>query len=86
MRLTPLYAVVIFFSAWLLQYAGSGPLWALSQGGADIGNQCATYWFANLLYVNNLARYDNTCLGHSWYLANDFQLFVAGVVVIVVYM
>jgi len=39
---------------------------------------CDKYWWTNLLYVNNFIpkNYDVTCMGWSWYLANDMQLYI----------
>jgi peptidoglycan/LPS O-acetylase OafA/YrhL len=41
---------------------------------------CKSHWWTNLLYINNMyPNYGNlgkTCLGWSWYLANDMQFYL----------
>ncbi|KAJ1633628.1 acyltransferase family-domain-containing protein [Pavlovales sp. CCMP2436] len=79
LRLTPVYAYVLFFYTYALPLLGSGPLWAQSIGD---GNVCERTWWTNLLYVNNLLGEDGHagtagCMGWSWYLANDMQFFAA---------
>lgn len=39
---------------------------------------CRKYGWANLLFVNNFPVVDVTCMGHTWYLATDMQLFLVG--------
>lgn len=37
---------------------------------------CKKYWFAVLFHVQNFVNPENLCLGHTWYLSADFQLFL----------
>jgi hypothetical protein len=50
-RLTPPYALVIFFYATLLPHLGSGPLWNQWVGVNKV--YCVAHWWTNLLYINN---------------------------------
>ena len=52
----------------------------------EISN-CQTYWWTNLLYINNFypINYKEQCIPWAWYLANDFQFFVVGMVVLWLY-
>eukprot|EP01065_Artemidia_motanka_P025112 TRINITY_DN29_c0_g1_i3.p1 TRINITY_DN29_c0_g1~~TRINITY_DN29_c0_g1_i3.p1 ORF type:complete len:834 (+),score=192.25 TRINITY_DN29_c0_g1_i3:77-2578(+) len=86
-RLTPLYALLIFFAAYLLQYFGSGPFWAMAKDGGDVGAACAEYWYSNILYINNFPPYTDghLCFGHSWYLANDMQFLVVGTPIMILF-
>lgn len=93
-RLTPLYAFVIFYFAYVFQYTFVGPLEFFAdtegQGFNQSVESCRKYWWSNLLYVNNLApEYGSlakTCLGWGWYLANDMQFYVIfGPVVILLF-
>eukprot|EP00756_Hemistasia_phaeocysticola_P028617 Hpha_TRINITY_DN16185_c2_g4::TRINITY_DN16185_c2_g4_i2::g.5527::m.5527 len=85
-RLTPLYGLLILFAVYLLQYMGSGPFWGMVQQGGEIGYNCDKYWYANVLYMNNMPHYsDHLCYAHSWYLANDFQFLVVGVPIVVIF-
>ncbi|KAI8518466.1 hypothetical protein Bbelb_044830 [Branchiostoma belcheri] len=81
-RLTPVYAFLILLFTCFTAYLGSGPWWALHDGWTMPGvRNCQTYWWANLLYLNNYGG--SGCFGHGWYLAVDMQLYVslAGVLV-----
>jgi len=74
-RLTPAYALIMLVLSTLLLHMGSGPLWATKEDQADA---CAQQWWKNLLYINNFFDAKPSCMGESWYLAADFQLFLFG--------
>ncbi|KFB44408.1 AGAP005146-PA-like protein [Anopheles sinensis] len=78
-RLTPVYAFVLFLEAtWLVRYL-DGPLW---RKGFETGRTyCRRNWWANLLYINNYYATDEPCMQHTWYLAADFHMFIYGLVV-----
>eukprot|EP01062_Namystynia_karyoxenos_P027009 TRINITY_DN2082_c0_g4_i1.p1 TRINITY_DN2082_c0_g4~~TRINITY_DN2082_c0_g4_i1.p1 ORF type:complete len:902 (+),score=265.55 TRINITY_DN2082_c0_g4_i1:101-2707(+) len=89
-RLTPAYLFLIFFAAYLLQYFGTGPLWSMAMDGGDVAQACSTYWYSNILYINNFPKYtdhglDKMCFGHSWYLANDMQFLIVGTPIMILY-
>uniref|UniRef100_A0A914QCN5 Uncharacterized protein n=1 Tax=Panagrolaimus davidi TaxID=227884 RepID=A0A914QCN5_9BILA len=45
-------------------------------------DQCKTYLWKNLLYITNF--YPNEmCLGHTWYLAADMQMFVLTPIILI---
>ncbi|XP_046394956.1 O-acyltransferase like protein-like [Ischnura elegans] len=84
LRLTPPYAVVVFFYATLLYRLGSGPAWDTLVGYN--AKTCRLNWWTNLLYVNNYVKIEEPCMDHSWYLAVDTQLyFVSPVVLLLMY-
>lgn len=66
-RLTPVYAVIIFFFATLQYKMGSGPLWEAFIG-TDKSN-CQKTWWLSLLYLNNYVETDKMvstqCLTNS---------------------
>ncbi|XP_025112929.1 nose resistant to fluoxetine protein 6-like isoform X2 [Pomacea canaliculata] len=72
-RLTPAYMLVIMVYTCLSPYWGDGPLWPATLGDRD---NCNSYWWRNLLYINNLVHTEQMCLGQSWYLANDMQFYI----------
>ncbi|KAG5669356.1 hypothetical protein PVAND_017244 [Polypedilum vanderplanki] len=39
-------------------------------------DKCQTYWLSTILMVQNYANVNNFCLGHTWYLNADFQLYL----------
>ena len=48
-RLTPSYMFVILFYSNLYAFLGEGPLWY----GSQVRTPCDSYWWTNLLYINN---------------------------------
>ncbi|XP_058817531.1 nose resistant to fluoxetine protein 6-like [Topomyia yanbarensis] len=80
LRLTPAFAALILASVTLVKYLGSGPFW--NSSSAALGNACETYWWSALLYVQNYVNPTKICLGHSWYLSVDMQLYVLSPLII----
>ncbi|CAH1112393.1 unnamed protein product [Psylliodes chrysocephalus] len=80
-RLTPVYAFVIFYYATIFNHTGAGPLWKLVAGGD--WNDCRENWWANLLYINNYYNVDHTCMTHSWYLPCDFHYFIIAIFLVI---
>ncbi|KAG8323368.1 hypothetical protein J6590_006377 [Homalodisca vitripennis] len=80
-RLLPAYATVVFFYATVYYKLGSGPIWnAVVKQEQD---QCRDYWWVNLVFLNNYLGGDKMCLLQSWYIACDFQLFLAGTLLLI---
>ncbi|KAL5279045.1 hypothetical protein ACFFRR_003581 [Megaselia abdita] len=73
-RLTPLVAFAMLFLVSILKFFGSGPFWSTFVDG--MSSTCEKYWWRNILYIQNYFEITEMCLGHSWYLAVDFQLFL----------
>ncbi|KAG4081172.1 hypothetical protein HA402_014620 [Bradysia odoriphaga] len=78
LRLTPVYLFIILFHSTWLVWLQSGPLWP--HIAETERTYCRNNWWANLLYLNNIFTLAEPCLQHGWYLAADFQMFVVGVV------
>ena len=79
LRLTPTYMFVLFFFWFMPIHLGEGPRTAIIAGpDSPQYKYCSSYWWTNLLYINNFYPSDFTkqCMGWSWYLANDMQFFV----------
>ncbi|KAJ6641727.1 Nose resistant to fluoxetine protein 6 [Pseudolycoriella hygida] len=77
LRLTPVYLFVILFHATWLVRLQDGPLWPhLMETEKTF---CRKNWWANVLYINNIFGTTEPCLQHGWYLGADFQLFIVGV-------
>ncbi|KAJ8925875.1 hypothetical protein NQ315_009727 [Exocentrus adspersus] len=77
MRLTPIYAFVIFYYATLLDHSGMGPMWKLIVSSEV--QDCRANWWTNLLYISNYVNSDHMCMVHSWYLPCDFHYFILAV-------
>ncbi|KOB75675.1 Uncharacterized protein OBRU01_07165 [Operophtera brumata] len=74
------YALVLGVTATWLQYIGNGPFW--NNLVTIEAKDCQKDWWKHLLYINNYFD-DSYCMPQTWYLAADTQLFVLGVIVIV---
>ncbi|KAH3756112.1 nose resistant to fluoxetine protein 6 [Pelomyxa schiedti] len=75
LRLTPVYALMIFSMHYLGPLMARGPKALWVEGDYD---SCGEYWWTNLLYINNFIPSDKPgpCFGQTWFLAVDFQLYV----------
>ena len=82
-RLTPLYGYLILTLIVVGMWFPGGPFqWLSTSPHGPLyhrHNSCRTYWWANLIYINNFyPNYGNglECFGWSWYLANDMQFYI----------
>ena len=77
LRLTPVYAFVLFFTMTLYVHLADGP--GFIGGGQIQSTGCQKFWWSNLLYINNFYPWQSingSCIGWTWYLANDMQFYV----------
>ncbi|XP_049288164.1 nose resistant to fluoxetine protein 6-like [Anopheles funestus] len=74
LRLTPALAALVLFTATLMKYIGTGPFWDGAMSLTE--DSCKEYWWSALLYVQNYVNPQNVCLGHTWYLSVDMQLYL----------
>ncbi|XP_037083865.1 nose resistant to fluoxetine protein 6-like [Pollicipes pollicipes] len=72
LRLTVPYAFITAITATLFLHLGSGPLWSFAKFPQS---RCQENWWKNLLFVQNIVDHKRGCLGPTWYLAVDTQLF-----------
>ncbi|KAH8347524.1 hypothetical protein KR059_012048, partial [Drosophila kikkawai] len=77
-RIFPILAVAILVYTKLMTVVADGPLLRSGYSGkAD----CEAGWYWTLLFVNN---YTNAkCLGHSWYLSVDMQLYIISPILLI---
>ncbi|XP_060529431.1 nose resistant to fluoxetine protein 6-like isoform X2 [Cylas formicarius] len=73
-RLTPLYAYVIFFCATIFNFTGSGAMWKTIV--TPEVQDCRENWWINLLYISNYVKPEKMCMVHTWYLPCDFHYFI----------
>lgn len=73
-RLTPVMMSVVAFVATLYVYLGSGPWWGKVAEG--LPKHCVENWWTNMLYINNFVNMETSCIGQTWYLANDMQMYI----------
>jgi len=73
LRLTPPLAIAMAIAGTWYTYLGDGPLWQIS---IYQGKLCEDTWWRNLLYIQNFFKIEDVCLGQSWYLAADMQMYL----------
>ena len=76
-------ALAIAWTAAIEPLLGSGFSWDYIVYGT--ARWCQEGWWTNLLYINNFysgTQGEGLCLGQTWYLACDFQMFVVAPLVI----
>ena len=80
LRLTPTYAFLLFLLWNLDNHFAPGP-----QSSLPSTNPCTSYWWTNLLYINNFHpwRLQDECAGWTWYLANDMQFYIMAPLVVI---
>lgn len=80
-RLAPLLAFVVLLYAGALPLLGRGPLWPQLETSQSAN--CRSNWWVTVLFIHNYYNNRAMCVGHSWYLAVDFQLYALSPVVLV---
>ncbi|PNF44034.1 hypothetical protein B7P43_G16237 [Cryptotermes secundus] len=75
MRTTPLMAVLVLVYTSLILHFGSGPLWE-SHLRSDIVSHCEKNWWTALLHIQNYFHPRELCMGETWYLSVDMQLYI----------
>lgn len=80
LRLTPAFAALVLFTCTLMKYCGSGPFWNSLIKSTQVA--CDKYWWSALLYVQNYVNPNRICLGHSWYLSVDMQLYLVSPLIV----
>ncbi|XP_055843841.1 uncharacterized protein LOC129910468 [Episyrphus balteatus] len=71
-RLTPAYLFVILFYELSLKYTFDRSVF---QPLYPVEN-CADYWWRNIMYINNFFPLNQMCMVWSWYMANDMQFYI----------
>jgi len=86
-RLLPLLGVLVAFTAYVLPSTGSGPFWHAMQNWAE---SCQDWGWTNVLFLNNIVpwqhNFQRQCLGYTWYIAIDMQLYVVTPLFVLAYM
>ncbi|GLV35422.1 uncharacterized protein CBL_01428 [Carabus blaptoides fortunei] len=80
-RLTPALAVVILVHSTILNRLGSGPFWPFTV--TVLKDTCAKNWWQPLIYIQNYYNGSEMCLGQSWYLSIDTQLFFLSPIILI---
>ncbi|KAL5282288.1 hypothetical protein ACFFRR_005461 [Megaselia abdita] len=80
-RLTMVYLFVIFFNEFSMRYGYSDSVFKPAPH-VSIEN-CANYWWRNILYINNFYDLNEICMIWSWYMANDMQFYIIAIVFLI---
>ncbi|XP_056258920.1 O-acyltransferase like protein [Seriola aureovittata] len=71
-RVQPLHLFIMCLTIGLISLIKWGPYWfPLIETMMD----CKTYWWANILLINNLLPVHEICIPWTWYLSLDFQCY-----------
>ena len=82
LRIVPsyLFAILIWYS--MFMHWGSGPKWVPNQ---QYSNLCKNMW-RTMLFVDNLVNNGHTlCMSWAFYNQLDFQIFLVGIVILIIY-
>lgn len=74
LRTVPMVMIVVAIYAFLMRHFGDGPRWAYYVSKHE--TNCRISWWTYLLYVQNFVFLNHQCLGHTWYSAADFQIYL----------
>ncbi|XP_053601315.1 nose resistant to fluoxetine protein 6-like isoform X2 [Plodia interpunctella] len=78
-RLTPAYAFVLWLTQIIFTYVHNQ---AVFEPAVIDHLTCEQYWWRNLLYINNFYPQREICMVWSWYMANDTQFYVVGIIIL----
>lgn len=81
-RLAPYLFIVVLMSYVMTIYLEDTTPFKL---GESLEKNCGEYWWRNLFLINNLFSGLDLCLSWSWFASNDFQSFIVGISVLVIY-
>ena len=82
LRILPSFILVMLFYFKLFIHTGQGPSWI--SGNQPLIELCSNMW-RQILFVSNLISASESCMGWSWYLQIDFQLFLFGIILFMIY-
>ncbi|XP_058467393.1 nose resistant to fluoxetine protein 6-like [Malaya genurostris] len=75
-RITAPYAALVLFVVSFAKYMGEGFMWKTIIDAND--ETCSKYWWSALLHIQNYVNPRSMCLGWTWYLSVDMQLYILG--------
>lgn len=82
LRIWPAYIITMMFYYSVFMQLGSGPSW--SKTYTDV-QTCSTIWRSVFFIANLVDNGQVECLGWSWYLQVDFQLFIISLFLLFLY-
>ncbi|KAE9555526.1 hypothetical protein FO519_001294 [Halicephalobus sp. NKZ332] len=82
-RLLPTYAIFLFVYMATKEYLTLGPEYSFSEF-LEV-DSCDSYWWRNLLFINNLFKSTDMCYPITWYLACDTQMFLMAPIALIAF-
>lgn len=85
LRILPTYIFTLLWVNFIITNWGEGPKFSQIKDRAQ--KDCSEYWWTNVLFINNIIPdyHGNDCIGQSWYLAADMQIFLICIPVLTMY-
>ncbi|XP_057326119.1 nose resistant to fluoxetine protein 6-like [Microplitis mediator] len=74
-RLAPVYLVIIGIAEIIFGWFKINSSYAVAE---DPHYYCHNNWWRNLLFINNLFKWNEACLTWTWYIASDLQFYTIG--------
>jgi peptidoglycan/LPS O-acetylase OafA/YrhL len=81
LRLLPLYLFAIIGMTYIMPFIGNGPNYEKSE---SVNAACPTYFWRNLLFIQNFFPNTQLCSPITWYLANDMQFFLLSLIIFLI--
>ncbi|XP_065367677.1 nose resistant to fluoxetine protein 6-like [Calliphora vicina] len=82
LRLGPLYLVVMAVVDLLFAYISKVSVYHINE---RFDENCANYWWRNILFIQNLFDHKDMCLNWTWSLACEMQYFVIATILLFTY-
>jgi hypothetical protein len=73
-RIMPPIILLILFSIFIFPLLGNGPQWGTVV--TPIETLCRKNWWRTIILIQNYFGFENICITHTHYVANDTQLFL----------
>ncbi|XP_044737962.1 nose resistant to fluoxetine protein 6-like [Chrysoperla carnea] len=81
LRLTPAFAAVIILYITFYMKLGTGPSWETVNH--NFQDNCKEHWWSSLLYIHNYVAPEQNCVGQTWYLSVDMQLYILSPLILI---
>uniref|UniRef100_A0AC34Q6M4 Acyltransferase 3 domain-containing protein n=1 Tax=Panagrolaimus sp. JU765 TaxID=591449 RepID=A0AC34Q6M4_9BILA len=75
--------MAVAFGTWVYLPWNSRKIWYF--GYQTYEDPCNQYFWKNVLYFNNVPKFDSGCFGHSWYLAADMQMYAMSPIILIAF-
>ncbi|XKL67399.1 hypothetical protein PGB90_002890 [Kerria lacca] len=79
LRLTPAYMFVLLIAEISMRWIHN---WSVFEPQSQNHVSCDKYWWRNILYINSLYPMKDMCMLWSWYVSNDTQFYILGIIIL----